>query len=324
VIQYSSSSDPIPRRPMAFSIPQSTRECTQFDVHSLIGDSTLKYKTNERVQNFQQNPTPSRMERHGHLQTNTTPSYTVLGSGSEPSESLNVDPDSAKNKSTQKKSRRRPPYSYIALIAMSIQQSSEKRLTLDGICKFIRDKFPFYRETYPAWKICIRNNLSLNDCFVKTGIKSDEPLKGNYWTLDPESYNMFENGSFLRRKTRFKRQERVREEHASKSCLRETPGYPTSPLLYNDLNMRLNSNFVLPSCSGLNYIDTPKISTTMSNPYLPWPSPYISSPARDSSLQWPTSYSSFLPPYYNHLNSCTPCSCTVCDSSKNLYLRLSN
>lgn len=310
---------------MAFSILPSTRECTQFNVHSLIGDSAFKSKSNERVQHFQQTPTPSRMERHCLLPNSTTTTCAVLGSGSEASEMLNVhDPDYGKHKSAQKKSRRRPPYSYIALIAMAIQQSSEKRLTLDGICKFIRDKFPFYRETYPAWKICIRNNLSLNDCFVKTGIKSDEPLKGNYWTLDPESYNMFENGSFLRRKTRFKRQERVREEHVSKSCLRETSGYPTSSLLYNDLNMRLNNNFVLPSCSGLNYIDTPKISTTMSAPYLPWPSPYMSSPARDTSLQWPTSYSSFLPPYYNHLNSCTPCSCSACDSSKNLFLRLSN
>jgi hypothetical protein len=29
--------------------------------------------------------------------------------------------------------------------------------------------------------------------------------KGNYWTLDPASENMFDNGSFLRRRKRFKR-----------------------------------------------------------------------------------------------------------------------
>ncbi len=32
------------------------------------------------------------------------------------------------------------------------------------------------------------------------------PGKGNYWTLDPNSSDMFENGSFLRRRKRFKRQ----------------------------------------------------------------------------------------------------------------------
>ena len=31
------------------------------------------------------------------------------------------------------------------------------------------------------------------------------PGKGNYWTLDPESEDMFDNGSFLRRRKRFKR-----------------------------------------------------------------------------------------------------------------------
>lgn len=313
---------------MAFSLPQPTRECTQFDVHSLIADSPLKFKSTTRDlpvnAGARENPSSRLTERFGdvRLQNGTSPGCAFLGQSDGTSEAN--EGDSGKGKTTQKKSRRRPPYSYIALIAMAIQQSPEKRLTLDGICKFIRDKFPFYRETYPAWKICIRNNLSLNDCFVKTGIKSDEPLKGNYWTLDPESYNMFENGSFLRRKTRFKRQEKAREERANKTCLRETSGFAASPLLYNDLNMRLNSNFVLPSCSSLGYIEAPKITTSINPAYLPWPSPYgISSTARDSagSLQWPSSYSSFLPPYYNHLN-CSSCSCSVCDSSKSLYLRI--
>jgi hypothetical protein len=34
---------------------------------------------------------------------------------------------------------------------------------------------------------------------------SGNPGKGNYWTLDPASEDMFDNGSFLRRRKRFKR-----------------------------------------------------------------------------------------------------------------------
>lgn len=111
----------------------------------------------------------------------------------------------AKKANSGARRQEKPPYSYIALIVMAIQSSPTKRLTLSEIYQFLQQRFPFFRGSYQGWKNSVRHNLSLNECFIKLPKGLGRPGKGHYWTIDPASEFMFEEGSFRRRPRGFRR-----------------------------------------------------------------------------------------------------------------------
>uniref|UniRef100_A0A8I5N598 Forkhead box Q1 n=1 Tax=Papio anubis TaxID=9555 RepID=A0A8I5N598_PAPAN len=99
--------------------------------------------------------------------------------------------------------RPKPPYSYIALIAMAIRDSAGGRLTLAEINEYLMGKFPFFRGSYTGWRNSVRHNLSLNDCFVEVLRDPSRPWgKDNYWMLNPNSEYTFADGVFRRRRKR--------------------------------------------------------------------------------------------------------------------------
>lgn len=121
----------------------------------------------------------------------------------------------AENKSKPYTRRPKPPYSYIALIAMAIRDSTSGRLTLAEINDYLMKKFPFFRGSYTGWRNSVRHNLSLNDCFLKVLRDPSRPWgKDNYWMLNPQSEYTFADGVFRRRRKRINKKtgkEEVRE-----------------------------------------------------------------------------------------------------------------
>ncbi|XP_038068239.1 forkhead box protein Q1-like [Patiria miniata] len=113
----------------------------------------------------------------------------------------------------------KPPYSYIALIAMAIRDSPSGRLTLAEINEYLMKRFAFFRGPYTGWRNSVRHNLSLNECFVKILRDPARPWgKDNYWTINEDSEYTFADGVFRRRRKRLSRSnERENEERRQKS-----------------------------------------------------------------------------------------------------------
>ncbi|XP_017474959.1 PREDICTED: uncharacterized protein LOC108365442 [Rhagoletis zephyria] len=96
----------------------------------------------------------------------------------------------------------KPQYSYIGLIAMAILSSAETKLVLSDIYQYILDHYPYFRARGPGWRNSIRHNLSLNDCFIKSGRSANG--KGHYWAIHPANIDDFRKGDFRRRKAQRK------------------------------------------------------------------------------------------------------------------------
>ncbi|XP_055931140.1 forkhead box protein B1-like [Argiope bruennichi] len=159
----------------------------------------------------------------------------------------------------------KPPYSYISLTFMAINSSAEKMLTLSDIYKFIMDRFPYYQKNTQRWQNSLRHNLSFNDCFIKIPRRPDRPGKGSYWALHPACGDMFENGSYLRRRKRFKLSKQAKD--ATAAALADLKHYETvgQAAVQQQAKLRLTALAAAPS--HLQPLGETLLSSTMPTTY---------------------------------------------------------
>jgi len=96
----------------------------------------------------------------------------------------------------------KPPYSYAQLIVQAIASATDKQLTLSGIYSYITKNYPYYRTADKGWQNSIRHNLSLNRYFIKVPRSQEEPGKGSFWKIDPQSEAKLIEQAFRRRRQR--------------------------------------------------------------------------------------------------------------------------
>nr|XP_056710956.1 forkhead box protein Q1 [Euleptes europaea] len=192
--------------------------------------------------------------------------------------------------------RPKPPFSYIALIAMAIRDSAGGRLTLAEINEYLMGRFPFFRGAYTGWRNSVRHNLSLNDCFVKVLRDPARPWgKDNFWMLNPSSEYTFADGVFRRRRKRLSRPGPAAAPAPASPPASPAPGPDCAPPAQKHGSTASGASS--PPPSGARFSSSFAIESLLSRPFTPSEPRRPAPPAAERAGLWsaPSGYPRLLP-----------------------------
>ncbi|CAB3407538.1 unnamed protein product [Caenorhabditis bovis] len=195
----------------------------------------------------------------------------------------------SRRKGKSKKRQEKPPYSYIALIAMAISKRPDKKATLAEIYSYLQENFEFFRGEYAGWRNSIRHNLSLNECFVKLPKDTGESYrgrKGHKWTISESCEFLLEENGFRRRPRGYKARKRPGfnqfdyvNDYATQEKQQHDAAETTSTINSNASNSS-NVSSSLPSIQGaLPYTSQPSYLTYATDIPVQWSPQHYDSPS---------------------------------------------
>lgn len=157
-----------------------------------------------------------------------------------------------KSEGQPKRRSNKPSTGYLEMIARALLSAPGHRMILNDIYTYILQWYPYFQTAPSTWRNAVRHNLTVNDCFVKTGNTSSG--RGYIWEIHPACVDMFSQGDFRRMQARRLAQQHYNSENIAPEEV-QTPTQQTSvptTVIQNVTKVPAASQMLFPSSNYSN------------------------------------------------------------------------
>lgn len=141
---------------------------------------------------------------------------------SQPQVITNVSKKGKKCTGEPKRRSNKPSTGYLEMIARALLSVPGHRMLLTDIYTYIQQWYPYFQTAPSTWRNAVRHNLTVNDCFCKTGNSTSG--RGYFWEIHPACVEMFRKGDFRRMQAR-----RLAQQHYNTGSNTPSDASPPTP-----------------------------------------------------------------------------------------------